>query len=112
MDSRAALGRCRGQVRAQFGLLASQRFGSGRAWFGILLSGALGNGLSAYVQSPSSSSAGASSAVFGALGILTAHTWRTTPTQGARALVRWAPVMCVLLMLSFLGGDRPETGGH
>lgn len=99
---------------AVFGLLASQRFGSGVAWFGIVLAGALGNALSAFVQLPSGSSVGASTAVFGALGLLTAHTWRTAATQGGGALVRWAPVICGLLLLSLLGtgGERTNVFAH
>lgn len=87
-----------------FGLSASQILGPGLAWFSILLAGTLGNLISAFIQRPSHSAIGASTAVFAALGIIAAHTWskgRLNPQPGIR---RWMPVIGGVALLSFLGG--------
>ncbi len=87
-----------------FGFSASQILGPGLAWFSILLAGTLGNLISAFIQRPSHSAIGASTAVFAALGIMAAHTWsqgRLNPQPGMR---RWLPVMGGVALLSFLGG--------
>ena len=47
-----------------FGFLAGQLLGWGLAWSGLLLAGALGNLLNAFLQAPTHSSIGASTAVF------------------------------------------------
>ena len=86
--------------------------GSGLAWSLLLASGVLGNLTNAYVQLPSHSSVGSSTAVFGAVGIL-----------GAIALVRhrqhlrskWPiPVAAALSLLALLGteGERTDLGAH
>jgi membrane associated rhomboid family serine protease len=97
-----------------FGVLASHRFGSGLAWCGILVSGALGNAINALVQWAPHTSIGASTAVFGALGILAAHTWRTRARHGQATLVRWAPVISGVVLLSLLGtgGERTDVLAH
>jgi membrane associated rhomboid family serine protease len=97
-----------------FGVLASQRFGYGLAWCGILLAGALGNAINAVVQAATHASVGASTAVFGALGILAAHTWRTEASRRERAIHRWAPMVSGVLLLSFLGmaGERTDVVAH
>ena len=97
-----------------FGLLASQRFGSGVAWCGVLLAGALGNAINAFVQPATHVSIGASTAVFAALGILAAHTWKARSGQKEGAVRRWAPVVSGLLLLSFLGmgGERTDLVAH
>lgn len=97
-----------------FGLLAGQRFGLGVAWFGVLLAGALGNAINAFVQPTTHVSIGASTAVFAALGILAAHTWKGRSGQKDGAVRRWAPVVSGLLLLSFLGmgGERTDVVAH
>jgi membrane associated rhomboid family serine protease len=97
-----------------FGLLAGQRFGSGVAWCGILLAGALGNAMNAFVQPTTHVSLGASTAVFAALGILAAHTWKGRSGQKDGGVRRWAPVVSGLLLLSFLGmgGERTDVVAH
>ena len=53
-----------------FGIFVAQILGSGLAWLAILMAGALGNALIALVQSPEHTAIGASTGIFGALGIL------------------------------------------
>lgn len=89
-----------------FGFSASQILGPGLAWFSILLAGTLGNLISAFIQRPSHSAIGASTAVFAALGIMAAHTWskgRLNP-QTQPGMRRWLPIMGGVALLSFLGG--------
>ena len=97
-----------------FGLLAAQLLGSGLAWLAILLAGALGNALNAALQAPDHTAVGASTAVFGALGVVSGYTRqrRTVPWRGG--LRRWAPLAAGILLLVYLGfgGERTDVGAH
>ena len=97
-----------------FGLFASQVLGNGVAWFSILLAGILGNIMSAFIQTPSHNSIGASTAVFAALGIVAGHTWRTRHNQLYRGIRRWMPIIGGLMLLSLLGGpgERIDATSH
>lgn len=86
--------------------------GSGLAWTLLLASGALGNLLNAWLQLPSHSSVGSSTAVFGAVGIM-----------GAISMVRYRhhlrrrwplPIAAALSLLVLLGteGERTDLGAH
>lgn len=99
---------------AFLGLVAAQRLGWGLAWLGILLAGALGNAINAMVQSAAHSSIGASTAVFGALGILAAHGWKGDIEPARRAIERWAPLVCGVLLLGMFGmaGERTDIVAH
>lgn len=99
---------------AFFGILLSQVLGAGVAWSFVLVSGAVGNALNAYVQAPDHASVGASTAVFGAIGCLAAHRWRTRgrqKTMKSRRL-RWLPLAMGVALLGFLGFPQavPEPG--
>jgi rhomboid protease GluP len=97
-----------------FGLLFAgflqQRLGGGVAWLGILLSGALGNFVNAwFYKSELHSSIGASTAVFGGLGMLMAWEfiarWRIPHTRHWWQLV--VPLGGGLALLAYLGsGDE------
>ena len=93
-----------------FGFLAGELLGWGLAWSGMLLAGALGNALNAFVQAPSHTSIGASTAVFAILGILAAYTWKRRRTQ----VNRWVPLGGGLALLAFLGmgGERTDVFAH
>jgi rhomboid protease GluP len=89
-----------------FAVLLAQGVGPGLAWLGFLLAGAAGNYANAWIQPASHGSIGASTGLFGALGVLVAFEWarrRRFPTGGWR---RWAPFVMGLALLGFLG-----TGG-
>ena len=86
--------------------------GSGLAWSLLLASGILGNLANAYIQLPSHSSVGSSTAVFGAVGIL-----------GALSMVRYrqhlrrrwpVPIAAALALLALLGteGKQTDLGAH
>ncbi len=94
-----------------FGALACQLVGTGLAWCAILLAGAAGNGLNALIQPASHTSVGASTAVFGALGVVVAYRWRRRGHFAHNRLSRWAPLVMGLALLGFLGtGAGSEPG--
>ncbi|MBN1237075.1 MAG: rhomboid family intramembrane serine protease [Gammaproteobacteria bacterium] len=98
---------------AFFGYFIGRYFGPGVGWFAILASGTLGNVLNAVIQSPDHRSIGASTAVFGALGLLTAHAWRRGVAQTSwRARV--APLAAGIGLLAFTGtgGENTDIFAH
>jgi len=97
-----------------FGLFASQSLGPGLAWFSILLAGTVGNLLSASFQDPGHTSIGASTAVFAALGIQAAHTWRSRHLYHYRGIRRWSPLIGGVILLALLGGpgERIDVLSH
>lgn len=99
---------------ALFGLFIGQFVGSGVAWLGILLAGAAGNLVNAWLQQPWHSSAGASTAVFAALGMLSAYVWRRRGDFDERWPVRWAPILAGIALLAYTGagGERTDVGAH
>jgi membrane associated rhomboid family serine protease len=99
---------------AFFGYFASRYLGAGVAWLAILGAGTLGNLLNALAQSAQHRSIGASTAVFAALGLLTAYTWR----RGFLAQTPWrariAPIIAGLGLLAFTGtgGENTDLFAH
>jgi membrane associated rhomboid family serine protease len=89
-----------------------RELGSGLAWSLLLGAGALGNLVNAYVQPANHSSVGASTAVFGAVGILAA----ISLVRYRRNLrIRWMlPVAASLALLALLGteGKNTDLGAH
>lgn len=86
--------------------------GSGLAWSLLLASGALGNLINALVQSPDHRAVGASTAVFGAAGLLSAISMVRYRTVLWR---RWLlPVAAGAGLLAMLGtaGERTDLGAH
>ena len=57
---------------------------------------------------------GASTAVFAALGILAALTWRHRAPLWQHGLRRWLPLAAGVMLLAYLGvgGERTDIGGH
>jgi membrane associated rhomboid family serine protease len=95
-----------------FIMLLCRELGSGLAWGLLLGSGACGNLLNALVQSPSHRSVGASTAVFGAVGILAAISMVRFRNNLQR---RWfIPVAAGLALLAILGteGKHTDLGAH
>jgi rhomboid protease GluP len=86
--------------------------GSGLAWTLLLASGVLGNLANAYVQLPSHSSVGSSTAIFGAVGLLGAI---TLVRHRNNLRHRWPlPVAGALALLALLGteGKNTDLGAH
>ena len=97
-----------------FGILLAQFLGPGLAWFAILLAAALGNAANALLQPAEHNAVGASTAVFAALGLLSALMWRRQATRWARGLRRWLPLAAGVTLLAYLGigGERTDVGAH
>jgi rhomboid protease GluP len=99
---------------AFFGYFVGRYLGTGVGWLAVLLAASGANVLNAWVQSPAHRSIGASTAVFAALGLLVAYTWRRgflrdTPWRG-----RIAPIVAGLGLLAFTGtsGENTDLGAH
>lgn len=95
-----------------FIILLCRELGSGLAWSLLLASGTLGNLLNALVQSPAHRSVGASTAVFGAVGILAAISMVRYRHHLQR---RWfVPAAAGLALLALLGteGKNTDLGAH
>jgi len=95
-------------------LLIAELLGSGLAWLAILLAGALGNALDALVHPAGQTAIGASTAWFGALGLLSGHARRSQVVPWRGGLRRWAPLGAGIMLLAFLGfgGERTAVGAH
>jgi rhomboid protease GluP len=92
-----------------FGTFVCRRFGHGWGWLAILISGMGGNYLNAWVRKAPQLlmgphlSVGASTAVFGALGILVAVNWQGRWSAESAHWRRWTPVAGGLGFLAFMG---------
>jgi len=95
-----------------FVFLLCRELGSGLAWTLILAAGSFGNLVNAWVQPASHNSVGASTAVFGAVGILAA----LSMVRYRRHLQkRWGlPAAAALALLTLLGteGKNTDLGAH
>jgi membrane associated rhomboid family serine protease len=90
-----------------FGLMATPVLGSGLAWLATLLAGGLGNAVNALLQPADHTAVGASTALFGTVGILATHAWLARPVPWRGGLRRFAPLGGGVLLLAFLGfGDK------
>jgi membrane associated rhomboid family serine protease len=99
---------------AFFGYFAARYFGYGVGWLAILGSAAIANLLTALTQVPEHRSIGASTAVFAALGMLTAFTWRRGFLRGTYWRARIAPIIAGIGLLAFTGtgGENTDIGAH
>jgi membrane associated rhomboid family serine protease len=89
-----------------FGYLAGRRLGAGHAWL-LTVTGAAGANLLEALLGPGAHRAvGASTAVFAALGLLSAHAWRLRAHSEQRRMLQWAPLVAGLVLLGWTG-----TGG-
>ena len=97
-----------------FGYFAGQLLGPGVAWASTLAAAAVANLLTALVQTPAHSSAGASTAVFATLGLLAAYGWRRRHSIAERWAYRYAPLVAGVALLAFLGvgGERTDVLAH
>jgi membrane associated rhomboid family serine protease len=98
-----------------FGYLASRLMGAGTAWLLIVLGAGLANWIEALFAPVSHRSVGASTAVFTALGLLSAYSWRTRLAYPQRWALRWAPLVAGVILLAWTGTggeslDEPKSG--
>lgn len=96
-------------VGAVFGLFAGQLLGQGLGWWLILLAGASGNIVNVMLQHGSHRAVGASTAVFAALGLLTAYTWMHRNDRRFKLAYRIAPLISGGVLLAYLGTGDART---
>lgn len=97
--------------------LVLQVFGNRLGWLLVILAGVLGNFLSAWIQYPSAYRAlGASTAIFGALGLLVGHALAVgfNPEGWQRLRSRLVPLAAgmTVLALTGAGGERTDVIAH
>lgn len=88
---------------AALGAILAQSVGVGLAWWCVLLAGALGNYANAWMQDVTHRSLGASTAVFGALGVQVAYEYARRSELGYKRFRRWVPVIMGFGLLGWLG---------
>jgi rhomboid protease GluP len=101
-----------------FGMLfaypASQFVGVGIAWLAIVLGAGAANVFDMALHPPEHSILGASTAVFTALGLTSAFTWRRRSTGSLTWMQRLAPLVAGIALLAFTGtgGERTDVLAH
>jgi rhomboid protease GluP len=99
---------------AFFGFYIGRYLGRGIGWLAVLGAATLANVLAALLLEPSHTSLGASTAVFAALGILTAYTWRRGYLRETPWRWRLAPIVAGIGLLAFTGagGENTDVFAH
>ena len=99
---------------AFFGYFVARYLGPGVGWLAILGSATFANVVNALVQAPQHRSIGASTAVFAALGLLTAYTWRRGFLKETPWRARIAPIIAGIGLLAFTGtgGENTDILAH
>ena len=92
-----------------FGYLAGRQLGAGVAWLLIVAGGGIANLLEGLLAPPWHLSVGASTAVFTALGLMSAYTWRERLRLPQRWVQRWGPLVAGISLLGWLGTAGKET---
>jgi membrane associated rhomboid family serine protease len=89
-------------------------FGAGFGWLAIVVTGAMGNAANGFLAGADHRSIGASTAVFAALGLLSAYLWRRGFRSDASRRERIAPVVAGIGLLAFTGtgGVNTDIGAH
>lgn len=97
-----------------FGYSVARYLGGGFGWLLIVVCGALGNVVNVLLMGADHRSIGASTAVFAALGILSAYLWRRGFPAAASRRERIAPLVAGIGLLAFTGagGVNTDIGAH
>jgi membrane associated rhomboid family serine protease len=97
-----------------FGYLAGRYIGTGTAWLLTVTGGALANLTEGLLGPASHRSVGASTAVFTALGLMSAYAWRERRHLRQRWPTRLAPLVAGLTLLGWLGsaGEGTDLMAH
>jgi membrane associated rhomboid family serine protease len=94
---------------AWFGYLAARQMGSGTAWLITVTGAALANLLEGLLAPPGHRSVGASTAVFSALGAMSAYSWRERFALPQRWARRWGPLIAGVILLGWTGAGGEGT---
>lgn len=98
---------------ALFGTAVCGSMGTGVGWVMILLTGIFGNLLNALLLQTGHLSIGASTAIFGAIGILAAHQFITRLRFPGGKMKAWLPLAGGIALLGFLGsGAHTDVTAH
>lgn len=98
---------------AVFGTAVCRITGSGAGWLLILLTGILGNLANALFIGSNHVSVGASTAAFGAVGIVSAYQFSRKRDSADRRIKAWMPLAGGLALLGFLGvGPHTDLMAH
>ncbi len=98
---------------AVFGTAVCGTMGVGVGWFMILLTGICGNFFNAALIKTGHLSIGASTAIFGAIGILAAHQFLKRFHTPGRRMRAWLPLAGGIALLGFLGsGAHTDLTAH
>jgi membrane associated rhomboid family serine protease len=92
---------------ALLGISAAQVWGNARAWLLIGIAATCANLAEALLPLGKYVSAGASTAVFAALGLVCAHAWHSR-NQGTRTLRDWAPLIAGVALLGMFGAGAQD----
>lgn len=92
-----------------FGYLAGRQLGVGVAWLLIVAGGGIANLLEGLLAPPWHQSAGASTAVFTALGLMSAYTWQERLQLPQKWAQRWGPLVVGVMLLAWLGTGGKDT---
>jgi rhomboid protease GluP len=97
-----------------FGWLAARHIGTGLAWLLTVSGGALANLVEGLSGPPEHAAVGASTAVFAALGALSAYSWRERWQVRQRWARRWGPLIAGVVLLGWTGssGEGTDLVGH
>ncbi|HEY8519546.1 MAG TPA: rhomboid family intramembrane serine protease [Gammaproteobacteria bacterium] len=99
---------------AFFGLFVCRYLGNGLGLAAILLAGTLGNLVNGFVQPGVHRAIGASTAVFGALGLLSGYVWRRGLFRRLSWRARAAPIVAGIALLAYTGtgGENTDIFAH
>lgn len=92
-----------------FGYFAGRQLGVGVAWLLIVAGGGIANLLEGLLAPPWHRSVGASTAVFTALGLMSAYTWRERLWLPQSWVQRWGPLVAGVILLGWLGTAGKDT---
>jgi membrane associated rhomboid family serine protease len=97
-----------------FGYLAARQMGSGTAWLLTVTGAAFANLLEGLLGPPEHRAVGASTAVFSALGAMSAYSWRERFGLPQRWARRWGPLVAGVILLGWTGsaGEGTDLVAH
>ena len=97
-----------------FGYLCGRLLGVGTAWLLIVAGAGIANLLEALLSPPSYASAGASTAVFTALGLLAVYSWQERRRFRQHWALRASPLVAGVVMLGWTGtaGEHTDIVAH